>query len=196
MSDVIPYLILILIFLFFVIKQKVLKRISKNEIIIIILTVFITLIVLMLGTDIFSFLKVMNIDKYNNEMKKVISFSSKLETLIIVGFLSPILEEMTFRFVLIKILRKVFKKLRYEEAFLIINSSILFGLIHNVTEQKIQGLIAGIILGILYLYKIEIKNHKISFIKDTNLTRPILFHILFNLLNIINYIINYYKEEV
>lgn len=191
MSDVIPYLILILIFLFFVIKQKVLKRISKNEIIIIILTVFITLIVLMLGTDIFSFLKVMNIDKYNNEMKKVISFSSKLETLIIVGFLSPILEEMTFRFVLIKILRKVFKKLRYEEAFLIINSSILFGLIHNVTEQKIQGLIAGIILGILYLYKIEIKNHKISFIKDTNLTRPILFHILFNLLNIINYIINY-----
>lgn len=191
MSDVIPYLILILIFLFFVIKQKVLKRISKNEIIIIILTVFITLIVLMLGTDIFSFFKVMNIDKYNNEMKKVISFSSKLETLIIVGFLSPILEEMTFRFVLIKILRKVFKKLRYEEAFLIINSSILFGLIHNVTEQKIQGLIAGIILGILYLYKIEIKNHKISFIKDTNLTRPILFHILFNLLNIINYIINY-----
>lgn len=191
MSDVIPYLILILIFLFFVIKQKVLKRISKNEIIIIILAVFITLIVLTLGTDIFSFFKVMNIDKYNNEMKKVISFSSKLETLIIVGFLSPILEEMTFRFVLIKILRKVFKKLRYEEAFLIINSSILFGLIHNVTEQKIQGLIAGIILGILYLYKIEIKNHKISFIKDTNLTRPILFHILFNLLNIINYIINY-----
>lgn len=191
MSDVIPYLILILIFLFFVIKQKVLKRISKNEIIIIILAVFITLIVLTLGTDIFSFFKVMNIDKYNDEMKKVISFSSKLETLIIVGFLSPILEEMTFRFVLIKILRKVFKKLRYEEAFLIINSSILFGLIHNVTEQKIQGLIAGIILGILYLYKIEIKNHKISFIKDTNLTRPILFHILFNLLNIINYIINY-----
>ncbi len=191
MSDVILYLILILIFLFFVIKQKVLKRISKNEIIIIILAVFITLIVLTLGTDIFSFFKVMNIDKYNNEMKKVISFSSKLETLIIVGFLSPILEEMTFRFVLIKTLRKAFKKLRYEEAFLIINSSILFGLIHNVTEQKIQSLIAGIILGILYLYKIEIKNHKISFIKDTNLTRPILFHILFNLLNIINYIINY-----
>ena len=101
MSDVILYLILILIFLFFVIKQKVLKRISKNEIIIIILAVFITLIVLTLGTDIFSFFKVMNIDKYNNEMKKVISFSSKLETLIIVGFLSPILEEMTFRFVLI-----------------------------------------------------------------------------------------------
>lgn len=191
MSDVILYLILILIFLFFVIKQKVLKRISKNEIIIIILAVFITLIVLTLGTDIFSFFKVMNIDKYNDEMKKVISFSSKLETLIIVGILSPILEEMTFRFVLIKTLRKAFKKLRYEEAFLIINSSILFGLIHNVTEQKIQGLIAGIILGILYLYKIEIKNHKISFIKDTNLTRPILFHILFNLLNIINYIINY-----
>lgn len=191
MSDVILYLILILIFLFFVIKQKVLKRISKNEIIIIILAVFITLIVLTLGTDIFSFFKVMNIDKYNDEMKKVISFSSKLETLIIVGFLSPILEEMTFRFVLIKTLRKAFKKLRYEEAFLIINSSILFGLIHNVTEQKIQSLIAGIILGILYLYKIEIKNHKISFIKDTNLTRPILFHILFNLLNIINYIINY-----
>lgn len=191
MSDVILYLILILIFLFFVIKQKVLKRISKNEIIIIILAVFITLIVLTLGTDIFSFFKVMNIDKYNNEMKKVISFSSKLETLIIVGILSPILEEMTFRFVLIKTLRKAFKKLRYEEAFLIINSSILFGLIHNVTEQKIQSLIAGIILGILYLYKIEIKNHKISFIKDTNLTRPILFHILFNLLNIINYIINY-----
>lgn len=191
MSDVILYLILILIFLFFVIKQKVLKRISKNELIIIILAVFITLIVLTLGTDIFSFFKVMNIDKYNNEMKKVISFSSKLETLIIVGFLSPILEEMTFRFVLIKTLRKAFKKLRYEEAFLIINSSILFGLIHNVTEQKIQSLIAGIILGILYLYKIEIKNHKISFIKDTNLTRPILFHILFNLLNIINYIINY-----
>lgn len=191
MSDVILYLILILIFLFFVIKQKVLKRISKNEIIIIILAVFITLIVLTLGTDIFSFFKVMNIDKYNNEMKKVISFSSKLETLIIVGFLSPILEEMTFRFVLIKTLRKAFKKLRYKEAFLIINSSILFGLIHNVTEQKIQSLIAGIILGILYLYKIEIKNHKISFIKDTNLTRPILFHILFNLLNIINYIINY-----
>lgn len=191
MSDVILYLILILIFFFFVIKQKVLKRISKNEIIIIILAVFITLIVLTLGTDIFSFFKVMNIDKYNNEMKKVISFSSKLETLIIVGFLSPILEEMTFRFVLIKTLRKAFKKLRYEEAFLIINSSILFGLIHNVTEQKIQSLIAGIILGILYLYKIEIKNHKISFIKDTNLTRPILFHILFNLLNIINYIINY-----
>lgn len=191
MSDVILYLILILIFLFFVIKQKVLKRISKNEIIIIILAVFITLIVLTLGTDIFSFFKVMNIDKYNNEMKKVISFSSKLETLIIVGILSPILEEMTFRFILIKTLRKAFKKLRYEEAFLIINSSILFGLIHNVTEQKIQSLIAGIILGILYLYKIEIKNHKISFIKDTNLTRPILFHILFNLLNIINYIINY-----
>lgn len=191
MSDVILYLILILIFLFFVIKQKVLKRISKNEIIIIILAVFITLTVLTLGTDIFSFFKVMNIDKYNNEMKKVISFSSKLETFIIVGFLSPILEEMTFRFVLIKTLRKAFKKLRYEEAFLIINSSILFGLIHNVTEQKIQSLIAGIILGILYLYKIEIKNHKISFIKDTNLTRPILFHILFNLLNIINYIINY-----
>lgn len=191
MSDIILYLILILIFLFFVIKQKVLKRISKNEIIIIILAVFITLIVLTLGTDIFSFFKVMNIDKYNDEMKKVISFSSKLETLIIVGILSPILEEMTFRFVLIKTLRKAFKKLRYEEAFLIINSSILFGLIHNVTEQKIQSLIAGIILGILYLYKIEIKNHKISFIKDANLTRPILFHILFNLLNIINYIINY-----
>lgn len=119
MSDVILYLILILIFLFFVIKQKVLKRISKNEIIIIILAVFITLIVLTLGTDIFSFFKVMNIDKYNNEMKKVISFSSKLETLIIVGILSPILEEMTFRFILIKTLRKAFKKLRYEEAFLL-----------------------------------------------------------------------------
>lgn len=191
MSNEILYLTLILILLFFVIKQKVLKRISKNEIIIIILAVFITLIILTLGMDIFSFFKATNIAKYNNEMKKVISFSSKLETLIIVGILSPVLEEMIFRFVLIKILRKVFKKLRYVEAFSIMNSSILFGLIHNVIEQKIQGLIAGIMLGILYLYKIEIKNHKISVIKDTNLTRPILFHILFNLLNIINYIINY-----
>ena len=81
--------------------------------------------------------------------------------------------------------------------FNIICSSVLFGCLHEVDAQKIYGCMCGLVLGLLYYYAPrlrtwgETKNGTYREpVKDENLTRPMLFHMTFNAIGCLSYIVS------
>lgn len=100
------------------------------------------------------------VSSYNELMNIAIS-DSKLLSLLTIGILAPIMEELIFRFGLISIFKQ------RGEWFAIICSALFFGVAHFNLIQSTYAFIVGVLLGYIY-------------IRTNNLLSTIIIHLIVN----------------
>ena len=176
----------------YAIKKRVFKKVTKNDV----STIMILLIGSILATILISYglskFGIIDLEQYKQSVdirtKEIPIWASMIVTSIFI----PIIEELIFRFYGFQFTMSVFSKKIPEkdrEIGTIIGISILFGLAHDSLLQKIYAIICGLILGTLYCYEIRFNDNKARFIRNKNLVRPILFHILFNSIGCVSFYI-------
>ena len=146
----------------------------------------VTVLVMNAIFQILSIVGVINISEYDSDMQTLIESSSNwFVNFISVVLLGPILEELIFRFAFYTICLKMIPKLSGHEWILIPISALIFGYSHGSIEQIAYAIICGFLLGYLYLYPLK-RDLKV----DKNLLRPIIFHVTFNAIGYVTYVIN------
>lgn len=180
-------------------KDKM-RGISKTEALTILLTTLMMVVAITLTMWVGQLAGVTNINDYTEQMSGTLdsatTYPSMLRFIFVTIVLVPIVEEFIFRYLVFKVLDKI-KNIPYKEVFNIICSSVLFGCLHEIDVQKIYGCMCGLVLGLLYYYAPrlrtwnEAKNgtHREP-VKDENLTRPILFHMTFNAIGCLSYVVS------
>ncbi len=170
-------------------KKQEMHSVSKKEALgILILTLIVTAAITLM-MEIGQLLGLTNVSDYSNQIKETLATNISMDSarlIFVIIILTPIIEEYIFRYLVFKVLDKI-KNIPYKEAFNIICGSVLFGSLHGIGPQRVYGFVCGIILGLLYYYSVDWTNRRL--VKDKNLTRPILFHMTFNAIGYLSYII-------
>lgn len=172
------YLAIILCIIPFVIKAKVIKKITKEELLQIVLmclgSILLIAILMFLGQT----LRLVDIKAYEDSMKSLYVYGTNYWYLLVTTLEAAIFEELIFRFAAFSVMEQIFKTVPYQKQFNIICIAVLFGCLHSVTEQKWYAFVCGVILGCLYYYRYDMTQKVL--IEDSNILRPIVFHLIFN----------------
>ena len=142
------------------------KKLTKKDIIFTIVTAIIILIINIIISYLFTFLK---IRMENQEMILEVLNSSTIITSVSTIFLAPLLEELVFRYAIGTIINN--------KILFVIVSSILFALFHGLGIVTLLYVLLGCGFSLIYL-----KTNK-------NITAPILAHIINNAFSIITSLI-------
>ena len=122
---------------------------------------------------------------YDTDMKELAGYSqNKVTNFISIVLIGPIIEELIYRFLFCGGCYKFLPNTKGKEWIIILVSSVLFGFSHETVEQVIYASVCGCILGYLYFYPLN----KGPIVKP-NIFRPILFHIVFNSIGYITYLV-------
>lgn len=181
-------------------KKGEMHKISKTEALTVLLATLMMVVAITLIMWVGQLAGVTNINDYTEQMNGTLdsatTYPSMLRLIFVTIVLVPIVEEFIFRYLVFKVLDRI-KNIPYKEVFNIICSSVLFGCLHEIDIQKIYGCMCGLVLGLLYYYAprlrtwSEAKNGTYGeLVKDENLTRPILFHMTFNAIGCLSYIVS------
>lgn len=172
------YLVIILCIIPFVIKTKAIKKITKEELLQIVLICLGSILLITMLMFLEQTLGHVNIKTYEDSMKNLYVYKTNYWYLLATVLEAAIFEELIFRFAAFKIMEQIFKTVPYQKQFNIICIAVLFGCLHGVTEQKWYAFICGVILGCLYYYRYDMTQKVL--IEDSNVLRPIAFHLIFN----------------
>ncbi len=177
------YALITILLSIYAIKKRAFKKITKDDVSTIVLLIISSILITILISYGLSKCGIIDLEQYKQSVDIQTEGIPIWTSMIVTSIFIPIIEELMFRFYGFQFTMSMFSKKIPEkdrEIGTIIGISILFGLAHDSLLQKTYAIICGLILGTLYCYEIRFNDNKIRFIRNKNLVRPILFHILFN----------------
>lgn len=161
------------------------SKVSIKESIKIMGLALITILTLNIVFQLLSATNVIDTSVYDTSMQKLIESSqNSVINFLFVVIIGPVIEEFIYRFLLCGGCYKFLPITKGKEWIIVFVSATVFGYGHSSPEQIIYAFICGCILGYLYFYHADL-----NLTVEPNLLRPVLFHITFNGIGFLTYLV-------